>query len=156
MGDYTGTLDFAIQREEQAHDFYTTLAGMATTEEMRLALSRFAQEELKHKETLSALKMQNAKPPQEKVRDLRISDYVTDVEPTPEMPYKDALIIAIKKEANALRFYRDFAAITVDEDLKNTFLTLAQEEAKHKLRFETEYESIDLQEKSQGKGKPAG
>ena len=146
MGTFTGTLDFAIQREEQAYNFYTTLAREATTEEMRLALINFAKEELKHKATLSAMKGQKAKPPDEKIRDLRISDYVTDVEPTPEITYKDALIIAMKKETNSYRLYRDLAAITVDEDLRNTFLTLAQEEAKHKLRFETEYENTVLKE----------
>jgi rubrerythrin len=52
----------------------------------------------------------------------------------------------MKKETDSFRLYRDLAAITVDEDLKNTFLTLAQEEAKHKLRFETEYENIVLKE----------
>jgi len=142
MGTFIGTLDFAIQREEQAYNFYTTLARTATTEQMRLALIDFAKEELKHKTTLSAMKGQEAKPPNEKIRDLKISDYITDVEPTPDMTYKDALIIAIKKETNSFRLYRDLAAITVDEDLRNTFLTLAQEEAKHKLRFETEYENI--------------
>ena len=141
MGTFAGTLDFAIQREEQAHDFYTTLARKATTEEMRLTLANFAKEELKHKATLSAMKGQEAKRPNENIQDLKISDYVTDVKPTPEMTYKDALIIAMKKETNAFRLYRDLAAMTVDEDLRNTFLTLAQEEAKHKLCFETEYES---------------
>ena len=146
MGKFTGTLDWAIQREEQAYNFYTTLAHQATTEEMRLALVDFANEELNHKATLSAMKRQKAKPPDEKIRDLKISDYVTDVEPTPEMTYKDALIIAMKKETNSFRLYRDLAAITVDEDLRNTFLTLAQEEARHKLRFETEYRNMVLKE----------
>ena len=146
MGTFAGTLDFAINREEQAYIFYTTLARTATTEEMRLALINFAEEELKHKETLSAMKEQKAKPPDEKIRDLKISDYVTDVEPTPDMTYKDALVIAMKKETNAFRLYRDLAAITIDEDLRNTFLTLAQEEARHKLRFETEYERTVLKE----------
>lgn len=146
MGTFTGTLDFAIQREEQAYLFYTTLARKATTEEMQLTLINFAKEELNHKARLSALKTQKAKPPDERIQDLKISDYVTDVEPTPDMTYKDAIIIAMKKETNAFRFYQDLAAITRDEDLKNTFLTLAQEEAKHKLRFETEYKNIALKE----------
>jgi rubrerythrin len=47
----------------------------------------------------------------------------------------------MKKETNSFRLYRDLAAIIVDEDIRNTFLTLAQEEAKQKLRFETEYEN---------------
>jgi hypothetical protein len=54
MGTFTGTLDFAIQREEQAYNFYTILARKATTDEMRLALIDFAKEELKHKATPSA------------------------------------------------------------------------------------------------------
>ena len=58
MGTFTGTLDFAIQREEQAYHFYTTLSRKATTEEMRLTLINFAEEELKHKAKLSALKNQ--------------------------------------------------------------------------------------------------
>jgi len=140
MGDYTQTLDFAIQREEQAYDFYTTLARKATTNEMRAVLVAFAEEELRHKATLSALKTQAAKAPDELVRDLDKGDDTTNIEPTPDMSYRDALELAIQKEANAFRFYRDFAAITKDEDLRNTFLTLAQEEAKHKLRFEEEYE----------------
>ena len=146
MGSYRGTLDFAIQREEQAYDFYTILARKATTEEMRIALAKFAKEELKHKATLSAMKEREAKPPEGKICDLNISDYVTDVEPTPEMTYKDALVIAMKKETDSFRLYRDLAAITVDEDLRNTFLTLAQEEAKQKLRFETEYQNTVLKD----------
>ena len=144
MGTFTGTLDFAIQREEQAYHFYTTLARKATTEEMQLTLINFAEEELRHKAKLSDMKRQKAKPPNEKIRDLKISDYVTDVEPTPDMTYKDALIVAMKKETNAFRLYRDLGAITVDEDLRNIFITLAQEEAKHKLHFETEYKNAIL------------
>ena len=141
MGTFTATLDFAIQREEQAYRLYTALARKATKEEMRLALINFAEEELKHKAKLSGMKRQKAKPPDEKIENLNISDYICDVEPTPDMTYEDALIIAMKKETNSFRLYRDLAAITVDEDLRNTFLTLAQEEAKHKLRFETEYKN---------------
>ena len=142
MKTFSGTLDFAIQREEQAYKFYSELARKVKSDEMRNVLTGFAEEELNHKATLSAMKNQKAKPPDEKIRDLKISDYVTDVEPAPDMTYRDAIIIAMKKETNSFRLYRDLAAITVNEDLKNTFLTLAQEEARHKLRFETEFQNL--------------
>jgi rubrerythrin len=142
MGTFEGTLDFAIQREQQAYIFYKTLAGIVTAEQMRTTLLSFAEEELRHKEILSAMKGQKAGPPDEKIPDLNISDDVSDVEPTPDMGYEDALVIAMKKETNSFRLYRDLAAITRNEELKNTFLTLAQEEAKHKLHFETEYKKI--------------
>jgi rubrerythrin len=42
--------------------------------------------------------------------------------------------------------YTDLAATVDDESLRETFLALAQEEAKHKLRFEVEYDDVIMQE----------
>lgn len=152
MGIYSSTLDFAIQREEQAHRFYTLLARWAKTEEMRAVLANFAQEELQHKATLSSLKRQKAKPPEEKIRNLTICDYITDVEPKPEMTYEDKLVFIMKKATASFRLYRDLAAIATDDDLRNTFLTLAQDEAKHKKRFKTECKKMVGKEEQQTRG----
>ena len=54
---------------------------------------------------------------------------------------QEALILAMKKEKVAFKLYTDLAAAVSSADLKNTFLSLAQEEAKHKLRFEVEYDN---------------
>jgi rubrerythrin len=75
-----------------------------------------------------------------KVMDLKIADYVMDVEPSSDLDYQDALILAMKEEKAAFRLYSDLAAATDDEALRVTLLALAQEEAKHKLRFEIEYD----------------
>ena len=152
MGIYSSTLDFAIQREEQAHRFYTLLARWAKTEEMRAVLTNFAQEELQHKATLTSLKRQKAKPPEEKIRSLRISDYMSDVKPKLEMTYEDKLIYIMKKATDSLRLYRDLAAIAADDDLRNTFLALAQDEAKHKKRFKTECKKMAGKEEPQTRG----
>jgi rubrerythrin len=69
-----------------------------------------------------------------------------EVEPGPEMDYQDALVLAMKKEKAAFRFYLDLANQTANEEQKSLFLSLAQEEAKHKLRFEIEYDEIVLKE----------
>jgi rubrerythrin len=79
-------------------------------------------------------------PAAEKVMDLKIADYVMDVEPSSDLDYQDALIVAMKEEKAAFRLYSDLAAATDDEGLRATLLALAQEEAKHKLRFEIEYD----------------
>jgi len=152
MGIYSSTLDFAIQREEQAHRFYTLLARWAKTEEMRAVLTNFAQEELQHKATLTSLKRQKAKPPEEKLRSLRISDYMTDVKPKLEMTYEDKLVYIMKKATDSLRLYRDLAAIAADDDLRNTFLALAQDEAKHKKQFKTECKKMAGKEEPQTRG----
>ena len=74
------------------------------------------------------------------VGNLNIADYVTDVEPTPNMSYVDLLVVAMKKENLSYKLYTDIAAIAQSEDLTDIFLKLAQEEAEHKLRFEFEYD----------------
>jgi rubrerythrin len=56
------------------------------------------------------------------------------------MDYQQALVVAMQKEKMAFKMYSDLAEQVDDENLKNTFLSLAQEEAKHKLRFELEYD----------------
>jgi len=62
------------------------------------------------------------------------------------MEYQDALIVAMKAEKAAFRLYSDIAGTTDNADLRGTFEALAQEEAKHKLRFEIEYDDRVLRE----------
>ena len=62
------------------------------------------------------------------------------------MDYQDALILAMKREKAAFRLYTDLAAATDDADLKSTFEALAQEEARHKLKIEIEYDDRILQD----------
>jgi len=77
-----------------------------------------------------------------KVQDLKVGDYLVEVEPQDDMEYQDALILAMKKEKAAFKLYVDLAASTENERLRQSFLALAQEEAKHKLRFEIEYDDM--------------
>jgi rubrerythrin len=81
-----------------------------------------------------------------KVQDLKIGDYLVDQKPNPELDYQEALILAMKKEKAAFRLYSDLADVTEDEKLRQVFQALAQEEAKHKLRFEIEYDDNILTE----------
>ena len=69
-----------------------------------------------------------------------VVDDPVDVEPQPNMTYIEALLLAMKKEKAAYRLYVDLAAAGLDEELTAMFLALAAEEAKHKLRFELEYD----------------
>ena len=51
-----------------------------------------------------------------------------------------------QEEKAAFRFYTDLASATDDPALTATLLGLAQEEAKHKLRFEVQYDDEVLKE----------
>jgi len=140
-------LNFAIQSEQEAVEFYSQLSNDAKNEEMKHVFTQFAKEEMGHKAKLLQIKETgNLRISEEKVNDLMISDYLVDVDPTPGMSYREALVVAMKKEKNAFKLYMKLSEQAEDAELKEIFLSLAQEESKHKLRFELEYDEYVLRE----------
>lgn len=140
-------LDTAIEREQEAADFYQDLATRVDSEVMKGVFLQYAKEEQGHKKRLESIKADKSLAPAAKeVLDLKMSDYLVDVEATAKMSIQDALILAMKREKAAFKLYTDLAASTSDSTLKGTFLMLAQQEAQHKLRFEIEYDDHIYQE----------
>jgi len=140
-------LDFAIGQEEEAARFYTELSGSMDRPWMSKIFSDFAREEEGHKRKLLDVKAgKKLAPVEKKVLDLKIGDYLVDVEPSAHMDYQQALIVAMKKEKKAFKMYTDLSGAADDENVKNLFAALAQEEAKHKLRFELEYDDFVMTE----------
>ena len=141
-----GILDFAIEKEQDAVDFYTELAGKVAAQHMRDLLRGFAKEEQRHKTRLQQVKEGSMNLfVSKKVTDLKIADYLPDVDVAgaageSEIDYQDALIMAMQREKAAFKLYSDLSTTTEDAGLKELFLSLAQEEAKHKLYFEIEYD----------------
>ncbi|MEE8185432.1 MAG: ferritin family protein [Thermodesulfobacteriota bacterium] len=134
-------LDFAIEREEESIQFYTKLAGQMERPSMRQVFEDFSREENSHKKKLLAIKDRKLLAPSvQKVADLKVSDYMVDVKPSPDIDFQHALILAMEREKAAFKFYSDLAEVTDDAVLRTTLLTIAQEEARHKLRFEVEYD----------------
>lgn len=140
-------LSFAIDREQEAVDFYTKLAEESTSPGMKQTFIDFANEEKGHKIRLTqALEGKIEIDISAPVPDLKISDYLVDEEPRPGMSYQAALVVAMKREKAAYRFYTDLAGRTENAQVKAMLLKLAQEEAKHKLKFEIEYDEVILAE----------
>ncbi len=140
-------LEFAIGREQESVDLYTGLSETARNPEMKNVFLQFAGEERGHKRRLENIKSSGQfqfTPKQ--VQDIKVSDYLVDVEPHAGMSYQEALIVAMKKEKAAFRLYSDLAARVSDQLLRSLFESLAQEESKHKLRFELEYDEVVLKD----------
>jgi len=130
-------LDFAIKNEEEAHEFYMELSAKMQNPVMAQVFKDFAQEELGHKKKLLEIKSgKRLVADEQKVMDLKIADYiVSEVEIKEDMDYQEALLLAMKKEKKAFMMYNALAYKTTYENIKKLFLAMAQEEAKHKLRF---------------------
>ena len=137
-------LDYAIEREEDAAKFYTELAGKMDKPALQQVFKDFAKEEYVHKAKLQNIKKDKTlEPSREKVLNLKIAEFVEEVEDTDtDFNYQKALILAMHREKMAYKMYSDLANATDDELVKNVFLALAQEEAKHKLFFEVEYDNV--------------
>ena len=134
-------LDFAIEREEESFAFYTDMANSVKSSAMRELFDDFAHEELGHKAKLIAIKKDHSLVPAErKIENLKIADYLVEATPVIGMEYQDALRLAMQREKAAFKLYTNLAALANDEGLRNLLTSFAQEEAKHKLRFEIEYD----------------
>jgi rubrerythrin len=140
-------LDFAINAEQEAVNFYTSLGDHSKNPAMKKVFHDFAQEEMKHKSMLTGVKEERKIDISDlKIKDLKIADYLVNVKPSASMTYEEALILAMQKEKKAFMLYMNLSVQTEESSLKKFFLMLAQEEAKHKLRFELEYDEYILRE----------
>jgi len=140
-------LDFAIQNEQNAVDLYTDLAGRTTSSAMKREFEQFANEERGHKVKLQKVKEgKKLLSADEAVQDLKISDYTVDVALGDSPDYQTVLLFAMKQEKAAFRLYSDLANLAPDAGTRELLLGLALEEAKHKLKFEIEYDDNVLKE----------
>lgn len=147
FGTIDEILDFAMEAEQEAVDFYTQLASQMQNMEMKETFIQFAKEEVGHKARLQKIKDERLFDlADEKVPDLKIADYIVNVKPDAQMSYADALVLAMKKEKAAFKLYTTLAQRTDNAQLKKVFQSLAIEESKHKLRFEIEYDEFVMRE----------
>ncbi len=137
----------AVRKEVEAATLYGTYANLAENDGVRQMFKELQAEELKHKQILENLKKEDiTRYRLKKLPDLKIGDYIQDEDYDPEMSFQEALLLAIKREENSVKLYRDLSKGTEEPDLKKMFLVLSQEESKHKLKLEAEYDQRVLTE----------
>ena len=145
---YNEIIAFAIDKEQEAVEMYSDLAARAQSPSGKILFKELADMERGHKTKLEKLDMgyfssQDLKQPE----DLKIADYLVDVELTPEATYQDIVLFAAKREKAAFDLYTDLARIyTTIPAIKKIFDVLAQEEAYHKLKLEREYDEVVYKE----------
>ena len=141
-------LDFAIEQEQVAVDFYSELSKNTENKEVKDIFLDFVKEEMGHKIKLQKIKKEGIFNNEviDNISDLKISDYLEAVKPTPNMTYRDALVVAMQRERAAFKLYISLSNMAPTEALKSTFRSLAAEEAEHKLQFETDYDEYVLRE----------
>ena len=139
-----GILQLAIEKEVEAYNFYLALANAVEDQRISVAFEELAKEELEHKAKLELEVMKTGKTiPVEENPTRPGRSYIVSNDPSPlDMDYKDMLMLAMEKEEAAFRIYVKLAANVHDKKSQEVLLALAEEEVKHKLRFQTEYDIL--------------
>ncbi len=140
-------IDFAIEREKEAVEFYTNLSREEKFSGKRQMLEEFAEQERKHQRLLEDFKAGEAGRELadykfEWITDIKRSDFTDEVDYRPGMPYNEILMLAAKREEKALKLYNQLLDKAEDEQARKVFKILCQEEAKHKLALESLYDDF--------------
>lgn len=137
--------DFAIKTEQEAVKFYEDAAEEESMSGAKQMLKEMADEERKHERMLKEMKnkgvvggVTNYK--FKWIPDIKRSDFMVDVKYEKGMAYNEILLVAMKNEEKALKLYNDLLKQAEGEEAKKLFKIMCQEEAKHKLKFETLYD----------------
>lgn len=146
MQTFEDFIEFAIKREEEAIKAYGDIARIAKTPGIKKLLLDLQEEERNHKKLLQDITEEKVESLEIKeVDDLKISDYLVEEPPSPDMNFQDLLILAAKKEQKAVDLYSDLERKVSKKELKKLFEFLIQQEKSHKLKLEEEYEKHVLE-----------
>ncbi len=144
---FNEVIDFAIDGEKEAVKFYRELQQKTKFNARKIMLKELENMEMGHVVILENIRSRGIGDVTVKeVTNLNISEYIVDVKPYEDMTYQDILIIAMKKEEQAMKLYTNLAGNFQGSELETLFLKLASEEAGHKLQFETLYDEHVLKE----------
>ena len=140
-------LKLAVQKEINAHDFYTKAASKVKDKSVQQLFEELAQDELQHRQTLekfieSEVTNLDFKP----VLDYKVADTVEHPEPTLDMSFVEAVALSMKHEQDAMDMYTGLSVISIDEDVKNLFHSLANMEQVHKTKLEELYNNVAFAE----------
>lgn len=141
-------IDFAIEREEEAIEFYRYLQERADFKGQREHLEELEKMEEGHVKILERIKKQDLTSIEvPEVRTLRLSEYLVPVDDKAELDYATILKIAMKREEKAEKLYGELAdQYASEKNVANLFRRLEAEESRHKLNFETLYDEEIMNE----------
>lgn len=144
MGSDTlqSVIDLAIQREEEAYNFYMNLSNIVEDKAAKDTLKYLADEEAGHKAFLVKCKEQMScdvvlRP--EMPVDYRVADHLKLPDIKKDMNSEEVFLVAANREINAHNFYKGLAGLYPEGPEKELLLRMAGEEMKHKEKMEYLY-----------------
>ena len=137
---FTEILELAVKNEEEAFEFYRKASQKITDPSLKALFKELADEESGHKSLLLGYLNDSMRTMKFKdSEDYKISETLPLPKLTAEMKYTDAIVLAMKKEEDAMNMYKNFAEASAEKAQKDTFMELSKMEKNHKKRLEDIY-----------------
>jgi rubrerythrin len=137
----------AIDREVEAYTFYRTVADKVKDKALKSLFDELAGEEKKHREFLQAFLTRDVKTMKFAAgHDYKVGDALPSPKLTTDLKPLDGLVLAIKKELEAMQMYTQFASAAADLEIQLLFTQLANMERGHKARLEDIYTNMAFPE----------
>ncbi len=146
-------IDLAIQREEEAYNFYMDIHGKVQDAGVKDTVEFIAGEEKKHKAFLVDYRQGNYGSNALRMADVveyRIAEYLEEPEITEDSSSEEVYLIAAHRESRSHQFYTELANMHADGELKTVLLKMASEELKHKEKMEYLYANTAFPQTSGG------
>jgi rubrerythrin len=144
MGSDTlqSVIDLAIEKEEEAYNFYMNLRNNVEGEAAKDTLKYLADEEAGHKAFLVKCKDQMScdivlRP--DMPVDYKVAEHLKQPDIKKNMNSEEVFLVAATREMNAHNFYKGLADLCPKGAVKELLLRMANEEMKHKEKMEYLY-----------------
>ncbi len=137
----------AIDREVEAYTFYRTIADKVKGKVLKDLFDELAVDEKKHRELLQRMLNKDvSKMKFDPSHDYKVADTLESPALTANMKPIEGLVVAIKKELEAMQMYTQLAAAAKDTETQLLFSQLANMERGHKARLEDIYTNMAFPE----------
>ncbi|MHB8069808.1 MAG: ferritin-like domain-containing protein [Desulfobaccales bacterium] len=144
--EITDIINSAISQENQSHEFYLRMANLVSQAETKETFQYLAQEELEHKAFLQSCFTPEGCKLVGHPQNVHLAEHLQAPEITPDMPPKEALVIAMKQEESAHRFYQTLAGLQPPGEIRSFLEKMAQMELSHKEKMEYLYDNTAFPE----------
>ena len=137
----------AIDREVESYTFYHGIADKVKDKILKDLFAELAGEEKKHREFLQGMLTKDiSKMKFDPSHDYKVGDTLPSPKLSADMKPLEGLVIAIKKELEAMQMYTQLAKLATDTETQFLFSQLANMERGHKARLEDLYTNMAFPE----------
>jgi rubrerythrin len=137
----------AIDREVEAYTFYRTISDKVKDAALKKLFGELAGEEKQHREFLQGMLSKDVtKMHFDAKKDYKIVNTMPSPPLSADLKPLDGLVLAIKKELEAMQMYTQLAGLSMETEQKFLFTQLANMESGHKARLEDLYTEMAFPE----------